>query len=490
MITSNRSDWSKLKPVADKLHEAGRRHSVKVEVDVVLMGSLVLQEFGDTKKIILDEYPNAHVLHTLVSGDSVGSMADSVGFGIIKVATLFYKLNPNVVLIHGDRFDALSGAVAANLLNLSIAHIEGGELSGTVVGTLRHAVTKLSHIHFACTFDAARRIRAMGDMPESIFVTGCPSYDKLFAQKSSGWVENGVEEYFAPFELRQGSFILALMHPITNDPNRSYAEYRSLMESLFEAKKKTILFYPNVDPGNKADIQILHEFQKQDRGWQSWLRVATHVPNELFMTLMQHASVMVGNSSAGIRESCVFGTPTLNLGNRQSGRRTPHNVTTISSPKKEDILRWFEVEGGKRYEPCSLYGHPDSSERIATALVTAAVDDLSSKSFWEPTYSLLTPPLQGIRQVVGNVCVGQLSSVRENCGNPKVLGLITARGGSKGIPMKNIVNLCGRPLIQYTIEAAMSAKCLVRVIVSTDSSEIADVARSCGCEVPFMSRLS
>tara|TARA_B110000003_G_scaffold172674_1_gene172288 strand:- start:604 stop:2631 length:2028 start_codon:yes stop_codon:yes gene_type:complete len=476
VVTTNRSDWSKLEPVALSLLQSNI-----VQVDVIALGSHMLYELGDTRKAVKENFPNAYEIHTLVAGNSTESMADSVGFGIVKLTSLFKLISPDVVLIHGDRFDAFSAAVAANMLNLFIAHVEGGELSGTVDGTLRHAMTKLAHLHFACTYEASRRIRAMGEPPGRVILTGCPSYDKLFALSANSWMKNDMDPFFegSLFKIQPKCFSLVLMHPVTNDSEENVEVFETLMTSLFLRRNPTVMFYPNIDPGNKTMLQVLHRYQRNHPDWATWLRFLSHVPPERFMTMMMHASAMIGNSSAGIRETCVFGTPTLNLGSRQDGRKTPQNVTTIVNPSPQSIAEWLDQESNKIYPASYMYGRHDSARLIAQQLEALQIDRGHLKDFWEQQYSLLPPPhLQNDEQTT--------EKAASNAPDPKVLGLITARGGSKGIPGKNIVDLCGKPLIQHTIQSALGANLLDRVVLSTDSEEIAAVALNCGCEVPFM----
>ncbi len=478
MVTSNRSDWSKLQPVANKLLQKSH-----IDLHVIALGSHMLVELGNTREGIRAEFPKTYELHTLVAGNSVEAMTDSVGFGIIKITSMFKTIKPDVVVIHGDRFDAFSAAIAANMLNYTIAHLEGGELSGTVDGTIRHALTKLSHIHFTCTYEAQRRVRAMGELPSSVYLTGCPSYDNLFSLLSTdSWEECQVAKLVDDKELHFSpkAFQLVLMHPVTDCDGTDTKAYEVLTSALFRRKKKTVMFYPNIDPGNKTLIQILHKYQREDPGWPSWLRILTHVPPKIFMSLMKEATVMLGNSSAGIRESCIFGTPTLNIGTRQVGRRTPHNVTSLVSPSDLQILEWLALHEKLRY-PCSeMYGFPDSSQRVADVLARKDVREAHKKFFFEPTYALHPCPLQGSGKQTPSPAEKILNS------ELKVLGLITAREGSKGIPGKNIVDLNGRPMLWYTIEAALKAQGINRVIVSTDSKEIGNLAASLGCEVPFL----
>ena len=435
VVTTNRSDWSKLRPVASSL-----RDQKNINLEIIVLGSHMLDELGGTKANVKAEFPKAYEIHSLVAGDTTVSMTDSVGFGIVKITSLLTAIRPDIVLIHGDRFDAFSAAISANMLNLTVAHIEGGELSGTVDGTLRHAITKLSHLHFVCTVEASRRIRGMGENPKAVFHTGCPSYDELFGLSQNCWQDNKMDEFFSgtPFTVQPKSFLLVLMHPVTTDIREGEKVFGTLLAALFELKIPTVLFYPNVDPGNKTFIRKLHLYQKEDLLWTKWLRLVTHVPPSMFMTLMKDAIALLGNSSAGIRETCVYGTPTLNVGSRQQGRKASSNVTTMLSPTKVDIIKWIENFRGKTFSPSFEYGHPDSAKRIATILASVDFEKHNAKGFWEPTYALL--PRRANRQLAS--LPRSLASKIFRAENPCS---ITARGGSKGIPGKNIIDLDGKP---------------------------------------------
>ena len=468
-VSSNRSDWSKLRPVALRL-----KHDPAVELSILAVGSHLLQEFGYTIDEIKIDFPRALEVATTVAGDTVATMVDSVGFGIVKIASVFTQVKPDVCIIHGDRFEAFAAAVAANLSNILVGHIEGGELSGTIDGYLRHAVTKLSHIHFACSEDAAHRIRAMGEQPESIFTTGCPSYERLFSIADDSWTKSGASDCFPT--LRQQDYILALMHPCVTDEEKSSDDYGKLLEALFAMRKTTVFLYPNIDPGNKRLIQTLHKHQKIHKDWPDWLNVRTHIPPTIFAVLMRNAAVMVGNSSAGIRETCVFGTPTLNLGSRQTGRLKPKNVTTFEDVSAERVVKWVTEHWAAYYLPSTEFGRAESPLLIADVIRHLDVVLFQHKTFSEFQHlvPLIRTPLKS--------GIAHAPPLRK----PRVLAIITARGGSKGIPRKNIIDINGKPLIHYTIEAALAAKSLDRCILSSDCQEIGQIASEAGCEVPFM----
>lgn len=470
VITSNRSDWSKLRPVVVKLLQ-----DPLVEVHVVAVGSHVLQEFGRTVTEIRNDFPRLIEVSTTIAGDTVSAMVDSVGFGIIKISAALQQIKPDCCVIHGDRFEAFSAAIASNLLNVAVAHIEGGELSGTVDGYLRHAVTKLSHIHLACSADAAHRIRAMGERSDYIHTTGCPSYERLIAMESAAWDQHDMRERF-PMLSKDEGFILALMHPCVTDEKRTVDDYDCLLQALFTLKKRTVYLYPNVDPGNKRMIQVLHKYQKACKDWQNWLEVVTHVAPEQFALLMRDANVMVGNSSAGIRETCVFGTPTLNIGRRQMGRLQPKNVTTFEEPETQAVIEWIVKNMESRFPPSYEFGNGESSVLIAETISKVDLAECKIKKFSEFQYLVPQPQLPKVR----------ISLVKSTTRMLRVLGVITARGGSKAIPGKNIIDLGGKPLIHYTVEAALSSELLDRCILSTDCPNIARVAREGGCEVPFI----
>lgn len=468
IITSNRSDWSKLRPVAVLL-----KNDPRVQLTLIAVGSHLLEEFGHTVVEIRADFPDVLCVPTTLAGDEISTMVDSVGFGIIKISSALSHIKPAACVIHGDRFEAFAAAVTANLLRITVIHIEGGELSGTVDGYLRHAVTKLSHIHLACSEDAAHRIKSMGESAKSVFLTGCPSYQRLFAVDDDTWKRSGVEKRFPA--LKQREFILAMMHPCVTDEEQSLRDFECLIHAIFTVKMRTLFLYPNVDPGNKRMIQILHKYQKASKDWSSWLTVQTHIPPNMFAALMYGASMMLGNSSAGIRETCVFGTPALNLGNRQVGRLKPPNVTTFSSPAVQDVVKWIESHKTLRYKPSSEFGNDRSPEVIADIIATSDLETCKNKSF------------QDFQHLVPHFEPHDTSKHKDKPMEkpPKVLGIITARGGSKGIPGKNIIDLAGKSLIEYTVDAALSSKLLDRCVLSTDSLEIAEIAKKAGCNVPF-----
>ena len=469
VVTINRADWSKLRPVALRLQKES-----KIEVSVVAIGSHLLLEFGHTVNEVKRDFPTLIEVPTIVAGDTRSAMVDSVGFGVTKISNTITYLKPEVCLIHGDRFDALSAAIAANLLDVVVAHIEGGELSGTVDGDLRHTITKLSHLHFACSEDAVFRIKVMGEKSNNVFLTGCPSYERLFSLNDASWEILGAEEKF-PMLVRRG-YIVALMHPCVTGEEQSLIDYECFIQVLFSMKRKTVLLYPNIDPGNKRLIQVLHKHQKQHVGWHRWLYVSTHIAPDIFAVLMREAAVMIGNSSSGIRETCVFGTPTLNLGKRQAGRFTPRNVTTYEKPELESVIEWTTGNFGERFPPSYEFGSEASSHDIARILADVNLSTCKQKVFQD--FEHIIPALKTRRR--------PMLELRKHQSHPRVLGIITARGGSKGIPGKNIIDLGGKPLIQYTVEAARAATLLDRCIVSTDCEKIAHIAAEIGCEVPFM----
>lgn len=469
VVTSNRSDWSKLRPVAVLL-----KNNPGIELSVIAVGSHLLEEFGHTVDEVAADFPGVVRTQTTVAGDQVSAMVDSVGFGIVKISNALSHLKPATCVIHGDRFEALAAAIAANLSNIVVMHIEGGELSGTVDGYLRHAVTKLSHIHLTCSEDATHRILSMGENAANVFLTGCPSYQRLFSVNDSTWEQSLIDKHISGIKKRR--FILAIMHSCVTDEEQSIRDFECLMQALFTVKMKTVFLYPNVDPGNKKMIQILHKYQKINDDWPDWLLIQNHIPPDMFAVLMHGAALMLGNSSAGIRETCVYGTPTLNLGNRQMGRLQPPNVTTLQCPVLQDVLSWIKSKLGQRFDPSSEFGSDKSPELIAEIITNVDLKECRNKSFHE--YQHLIPHFsrQDMRSSEGEP-MPEL---------PKVLGIITARGGSKGIPGKNIIDLAGKPLIEYTLEAALSSKLLDRCIISTDSEEIAQIANRAGCEVPFL----
>uniref|UniRef100_A0A8C3UWU2 Glucosamine (UDP-N-acetyl)-2-epimerase/N-acetylmannosamine kinase n=1 Tax=Catharus ustulatus TaxID=91951 RepID=A0A8C3UWU2_CATUS len=268
-------------------------------------------------------------LHTIVRGEDEAAMVESVGLALVKLPDVLNRLKPDIMIVHGDRFDALALATSAALMNIRILHIEGGEVSGTIDDSIRHAITKLAHYHVCCTRSAEQHLIAMCEDHDRILLAGCPSYDKLLSAKN--------KDYMSIISTWLGS-----------------------KEMVRVMRKKGIEHHPN-------------------------FRAVKHVPFDQFIQLVAHAGCMIGNSSCGVREVGAFGTPVINLGTRQTGRETGENVLHVRDADTQDkILHALQLQFGKQY-PCSkIYGDGNAVPRILKFLKSIDLKEPLQKKFCFP----------------------------------------------------------------------------------------------------------
>uniref|UniRef100_A0A8B9FPP3 Glucosamine (UDP-N-acetyl)-2-epimerase/N-acetylmannosamine kinase n=1 Tax=Amazona collaria TaxID=241587 RepID=A0A8B9FPP3_9PSIT len=268
-------------------------------------------------------------LHTIVRGEDEAAMVESVGLALVKLPDVLNRLKPDIMIVHGDRFDALALATSAALMNIRILHIEGGEVSGTIDDSIRHAITKLAHYHVCCTRSAEQHLIAMCEDHDRILLAGCPSYDKLLSAKN--------KDYMSIIRMWLGS-----------------------KEMVRVMRKKGIEHHPN-------------------------FRAVKHVPFDQFIQLVAHAGCMIGNSSCGVREVGAFGTPVINLGTRQTGRETGENVLHVRDADTQDkILHALQLQFGKQY-PCSkIYGDGNAVPRILKFLKSINLKEPLQKKFCFP----------------------------------------------------------------------------------------------------------
>ncbi|XP_014050795.1 bifunctional UDP-N-acetylglucosamine 2-epimerase/N-acetylmannosamine kinase isoform X1 [Salmo salar] len=378
VATCNRADYSKLAPIMFGI----KANPDEFELEVVVLGSHLIDDYGNTFRMIeQDDFDIGSKLHTIVRGEDEAAMVESVGLALVKLPDVLHRLRPDILVVHGDRFDALALATAAALMNIRILHLEGGEVSGTIDDSIRHAISKLAHYHACCTRTAEQHLIAMCEDHTRILLAGCPSYDKLLAAHHRddymdiirNWLGDNVKEH---------DYIVALQHPVTTDIKNSVKIYELMLDALISFNKKTLVLFPNIDAGSKEMVRVM---RKKGVEQHPNFRAVKHVPFEQFIQLVCHAGAMIGNSSCGVREAGAFGTPVINLGSRQTGRETGENVLHVRDADTQNkIYHALELQFGKRY-PCSkIYGDGNAVPRILKFLQTIDLDEPLQKTFCFP----------------------------------------------------------------------------------------------------------
>ncbi|KAM4879729.1 bifunctional UDP-N-acetylglucosamine 2-epimerase/N-acetylmannosamine kinase isoform 3-T3 [Sylvia borin] len=377
VATCNRADYSKLAPIMFGI----KAEPQFFELDVVVLGSHLIDDYGNTYRMIEQDDFDIHTrLHTIVRGEDEAAMVESVGLALVKLPDVLNRLKPDIMIVHGDRFDALALATSAALMNIRILHIEGGEVSGTIDDSIRHAITKLAHYHVCCTRSAEQHLIAMCEDHDRILLAGCPSYDKLLSAKNKDYMS--IISMWLGEDVKTRDYIVALQHPVTTDIKHSIKMFELTLDALISFNKRTLVLFPNVDAGSKEMVRVM---RKKGIEHHPNFRAVKHVPFDQFIQLVAHAGCMIGNSSCGVREVGAFGTPVINLGTRQTGRETGENVLHVRDADTQDkILHALQLQFGKQY-PCSkIYGDGNAVPRILKFLKSIDLKEPLQKKFCFP----------------------------------------------------------------------------------------------------------
>ncbi|XP_023389996.1 bifunctional UDP-N-acetylglucosamine 2-epimerase/N-acetylmannosamine kinase [Pteropus vampyrus] len=255
VATCNRADYSKLAPIMFGI----KTEPEFFELDVVVLGSHLIDDYGNTYRMIeQDDFDINTRLHTIVRGEDEAAMVESVGLALVKLPDVLNRLKPDIMIVHGDRFDALALATSAALMNIRILHIEGGEVSGTIDDSIRHAITKLAHYHVCCTRSAEQHLISMCEDHDRILLAGCPSYDKLLSAKNKDYMS--VIRMWLGDDVKSKDYIVALQHPVTTDIKHSIKMFELTLDALISFNKRTLVLFPNIDAGSKEMVRHTANF--------------------------------------------------------------------------------------------------------------------------------------------------------------------------------------------------------------------------------------
>jgi len=368
VFVGSRANYSSIKAVmrAVKAHPA-------LELQLIVGASAVLDRFGKVEDIIRkDGFTPDFTFHNIVEGENPVTMAKSTGLGLIEAAMIFDNLKPDYLVVVGDRFEMMSVTLAAAYMNIRIAHTMGGEVTGTIDESIRHAITKFAHVHFAASEDARERILKLGENTEHVFKVGCPRMDLVLEElKNDSFpvIEDIFEKFkgVGPgnFDMRK-PYLLVSQHPVTTEFGNNRQQIEETLAALNELRMPTIMLWPNIDAGSddiSTGIRVFREKNKPD-----WLHLFKNLPTPVYIHLMNTTACLIGNSSSGVREGATIGTPVINIGTRQNKREMGPNV--INTPYERGAIKAAilkQIEHGK-YPNIGLYGDGFAGVRIAEIL--------------------------------------------------------------------------------------------------------------------------
>lgn len=351
VILVDRANYGRLKPVMQAIKESPR-----LELQVICAGTMVLERFDQPVRVVRQD--GFHVdgeVYLELEGSTPTTMAKSVGFAVIEFASEFQRLRPDLNLIIGDRYEAFGAAVAAAYMNIPVVHLQGGEVSGSIDESCRHAITKFAQFHYPATTRARDYLIRMGERPDTILGVGCPSSD--LAKDLDRRLEPAILNSRGAGGLIDVSqpFLLVVFHPTTT----TYGEERSQMEAILKAilplQMQTVLLWPNIDAGSDHVSKAIREFRTTKH--VPWLRTLTNLLPEAYLKVLANAACAVGNSSSFVRDASFFGTPVVLVGDRQRFRETGDHVTHVAARQEviEGAIKAQLAHG--RYPPCQLYGN-------------------------------------------------------------------------------------------------------------------------------------
>lgn len=362
VVTGTRAEYGLLYPVMKAIES-----STDLRLSVIATGMHLSHEFGHTiDEIRNDGFKIDAEVDMILSGDSQLSMARSVGIGIVGIAQALKTIDPDFVLVCGDRGEAFAAAVSGAYLLIPIVHLFGGDAAkgSNIDDSIRFAITKFAHIHFTATKKHAERVIRLGEEPWRVHAVGSPALDTILHLRIPHF-----RDVINSFSLNaENPVALVVQHPTSINATDAQNEMRETMEALCELELQSIIIYPNADAGGRAMIQVIKEYENHP-----FIRIFKSLPREKYFALMKASSVMIGNSSSGITEAPSFKLPVVNIGIRQEGRERANNVIDVGHNKEEikaavrkvlcdkDFIR--EVKNCK-----NPYGDGETSKRIVKIL--------------------------------------------------------------------------------------------------------------------------
>lgn len=366
-LTGTRADFGKIKPliqVVDYLDNYDYR--------IFVTGMHMLRRYGSTFKEVED--CGFHHVHKYFNQHIDEPMEMVLANTIHGLSRYVHEVHPDLIVVHGDRVESLAGAIVGSMNNILVAHIEGGERSGTIDELIRHSVTKLSHIHLVANEEAKRRIIQMGESEDTVYVIGSADIDCMKDKDKLPSIEVVKQRYEIPFD----HYHIVLFHPVTTEVNRISEFASNLVDALIDSHENFLVIYPNNDHGTNEIIEQYQRLNGNER-----FKVYPSIRFEYFLTLIHHARTLIGNSSAGIREAPIFGVPSINVGTRQNNRYQGQSIFNTGYSKEEILLKINELKvQNVRHETSDYFGTGNSADAFRELLIARKIWDISPQKIF------------------------------------------------------------------------------------------------------------
>jgi GDP/UDP-N,N'-diacetylbacillosamine 2-epimerase (hydrolysing) len=369
VVVNSRANYGRIKSVL----RAVKKHP-DLDLKLIVGASALLWRFGNVaEQIVADGYSVDAVVYSIVEGENPTTMAKSTGMGIMELATQFENLKPDVVITVADRFETIATAIAASYMNIPLAHTQGGEVTGSIDESVRHAITKLAHIHFPATEKARDNIIRMGEDPQKVFMTGCPSID-VVADLDLAPDHDLLQRYkgVGPELDIHKPYLVVLQHPVTTEYGSGFDQINETLQAVKSLCMQTVWLWPNVDAGSDDISKGLRMFREQEK--PDYVHFYRHFSVEDYARLITNCACLIGNSSSSIREGSFLGVPAVDIGTRQAFRERTNNCINVPYNYKniEEAVR-SQIQNG-RYPRSTIYGDGKAGKRIADILADVSID--------------------------------------------------------------------------------------------------------------------
>ncbi|HKL35121.1 MAG TPA: UDP-N-acetylglucosamine 2-epimerase [Salegentibacter sp.] len=368
VVVTARPSYSRIKTALTAIKE-----HPELELQLVIAGSALLDRYGNAVDFIeKDGFEIAAKVFMVLEGENPTTMAKTTGLGVMELTNVFYNLKPDAVLTIADRFETIATSIAAAYQNIPLVHIQGGEVTGSIDEKVRHANTKLADLHLVASEDARERVLKLGEIPEKVINTGCPSID--LAKE----ILESPELDFDPIEKYGGvgsklnwktGYIVVMQHPVTTEYQQAKAHITETLKAIKKLDLPTFWFWPNVDAGSDGTSNGIRTFREIEKPKN--IHFFKNMEPKDFLRLLKNSKALVGNSSAGLRECAYLGIPVVNIGNRQFRRIRAKNVTDVNYNLDEILKAIQKSINTNHFESSEIYGKGNSGENIAEILATS-----------------------------------------------------------------------------------------------------------------------
>lgn len=370
VVVASRANYGRVKSVLTAI-----KNHPDLELQLIVSASMLLDRYGNAVEVVeKDGFHPDKKIYYMLEGESLSTQAKSTGMGIIELSTSFQELKPDVVITVADRFETMATAIAACYLNIPLAHIQGGEITGNIDETVRHAITKLAHYHFPSTEESRQRLLKMGEEEWRVLNSGCPSIDTLVAQDLSmtncrGLIMHSGVGY--PVDADK-PYIVMIQHPVTSEYEEGYSQVMKTLDALETFDEQKLVLWPNIDAGSDKVSKGLRVYRRQHTNLP--FRFYKNFPPEIYNAILANASCVVGNSSSFIRECSYLGTPAVIVGDRQNGREHGENVKFVNYDTDDIKSAIAQQLKHGRYDSQHIFGNGHAGEKIADYLATVKLD--------------------------------------------------------------------------------------------------------------------